>query len=186
MKIQYNVLFLVIILVSCTQPQVEKPVSPTSINMQTETENMHPSRIQDVTSPIPAQSAKMERWMKYEHALSLELLGTTDAICEWEVLGQDAGEVYVWAECQINYLTIGTATSVPAVLYLGKNGSIENVQIPGDGTRYEIDIRNMFPPELLERIFSMSVETEAMWSHLQLRHKTPEPPLSVLSGRILP
>lgn len=186
MKKQFNVLFLVIILVSCTQPQVEKPVSPASIYMQTETENIQPGTIQDATSPTPAHSAKMERWMEYERALSLELLGTTDAICEWEVLGQDAGEVYVWAECQINYLAIGTATSVPAVLYLGKNGSIENVQIPGDGTRYEIDIRNMFPPELLEPIFSMSADTEGMWSHLQLRHKTPEPPLIVLSGRILP
>jgi len=124
--------------------------------------------------------------MEYERALALELLGTTDAICEWEVLGQSVGEVYVWAECQINYLVIGTAISVPSVLYLGNDGSIESVQIPGDGTQYAVDIRNMFPHDLLEQIFSMAVDTEAMWSHLQVRHQNPEPPLIVLSGGILP
>jgi hypothetical protein len=124
--------------------------------------------------------------MEYERALASELLGTTDAICEWEILGQGEREVYVWAECQINNLAIGTAHSVPAVVFLQNDGVIERVQIPGDGVQYEKDIRSMFPPELLERILLMSVDTEAMWSHLQLRHKTPEPPLIVLSGGLLP
>jgi len=174
------------ILVSCTHTPVEKPVSTASIFTQNVTENNQPGTTKETSSPTSALTSKMERWMEYERALSLELLGTTESICEWVVLGQAAQEVYVWAECQINYLVIGTATSVPAVLYLGKDGRIERVQIPGDGTRYPVDIRNMFPPELLEQIFSMSVDTEAMWSHLQLRHKNPQPPLIVLSGEILP
>ncbi len=142
-------------------------------------------------SPVPLTSittttTKVERWMEYENALALEILQTSDAICEWNILGQEKQEVYVWAMCQITNLEIGSAASVPAVIHLGNNGSIEKVQIPGDGTQYGIDIRKMFPPELHDKIFEQSVGIDELWSHLELRQKNPEPPLIVLSGVSLP
>ena len=124
--------------------------------------------------------------MEYEHALALEILGTSDAICEWEILGQKNQEVYVWAVCQISDLNIGSAASLPAVIYLRINGNIEKVQVPGDGTQYGIEIRKMFPTELQDRIFKQSVNNAGMWSHIQLRQKHPEAPLIVLSGVPLP
>ena len=72
------------------------------------------------------------------------------------------------------------------MIYLGKDGSIEKVQIPGDGTQYGIDIRKMFPKELHDKIFEQSVGINEMWSHIELRQKNPEPPLIVLSGIPLP
>ena len=124
--------------------------------------------------------------MEYEHALAVAILGISEAICEWEVLGQKKEEVYVWAMCQLTDLAIGSAASVPAVIHLGKNRSIEKVQIPGDGTQYGTDIRKMFPSELHERIFEQSVDTDKMWTHIESRQKNPEPPLIVLSGISLP
>jgi len=166
--------------------QGKKPDETASILIKAGTENIRTSTSDETTSAAPIQTAILERWMEYEHALAMKLLGTTEAICEWEVLGQTARDVYVWAVCQINSLAIGTATSVPAVLSLENGGRIEGVQIPGDGTRYEIDIRQLFPPDLQEEILSTEVDTEAMWDHLQWRHKNPGPPLIVLSGGTLP
>ena len=88
--------------------------------------------------------------------------------------------------CQITNLEIGSAASVPAVIYLGNNGNIEKVQVPDDGTQYGIDIRKMFPKELHDKIFGQSVGIDEMWSHIELRQKNPEPPLIVLSGVPLP
>lgn len=172
-----TVLFIAFILASCAPAS---KVVPTETAFPTST-----------LTPVPLTSTtttttKVERWMEYENALALEILQTSDAICEWNILGQENQDVYVWAMCQITNLEIGSAASVPAVIHLGNNGSIEKVQIPGDGTQYGIDIRKMFPPELHDKIFEQSVGIDALWSHLELRQKNPEPPLNVLSGVSLP
>lgn len=88
--------------------------------------------------------------------------------------------------CQVADSIEGAAMSALAVLYLSENGIIENVTVPGDGSRYVIDIRNMFPSDLQEKILSHSINAEEMWSHLELRHKDPLPPLIVESGISLP
>ncbi len=76
--------------------------------------------------------------------------------------------------------------SAPAVIDLKEDDSIENVEVPGDGTQYGTDIRKMFPKAIQERIFSGSIDVSGMWSHLQLRHENPGPPLIVNSGVPLP
>ena len=168
---------VVFILVSCA-PAAK--VAPTETAVPTST--LTPVPLTSITTT----TTKVERWMEYENALALEILQTSDAICEWNILEQEKQEVYVWAMCQIINLEIGSAASVPAVIHLGNNGSIEKVQIPGDGTQYGIDIRKMFPPELHDKIFEQSVGIDELWSHLELRQKNPEPPLIVLSGVSLP
>ena len=191
-KMLIMVVLIAIILVSCASAPAhtsnEIPFSPTSIFTPTFTPVIKTLTLQVTLSvtPIPAQTAELEKWMKYERTLALEILGTSDAICEWEILGQSNQEVYVWAICQITNLEIGSAASVPAVIYLGNDGNIEKVQIPGNGTQYGIDIRKMFPSELQEQIIMQSVSIDGMWSHIQSRHKNPEPPLIVLSGVSLP
>ena len=186
------VVLVVIILVSCSpapaHTSTEVPFFPTNIFTPTLTPDIKTPTLQVTLSvtPIPAQTAELEKWMKYERALAVEILQTSDAICEWEILGQSNQEVYVWAICQITNLEIGSAASVPVVIYLGNDGSIEKVQIPGDGTQYGIDIRKIFPPELQEQIITQSVRIDEMWSHIQSRHKNPEPPLIVLSGVSFP
>ncbi len=76
--------------------------------------------------------------------------------------------------------------SAPAVIDLKEDDSIENVKVPGDGTQYAADIRKMFPKAIQERIFSHSIDVSGMWSHLQLRHEYPAPPLIANSGAPLP
>jgi hypothetical protein len=85
MKKQFTFLLLAYILVSCTLTPVEEPVSTAFIPIQTVTENFQPVTPQEASSPTPAKTAKRERWMEYERALAFELLGTTEAICEWEI-----------------------------------------------------------------------------------------------------
>ena len=183
MKIKNIVIVLLIafIMVSCA-PAAK--IVPTETAVPTSTLTPIPLTPTITITPIP--TTKLERWMEYEHALALEILWTSDAICEWKILGQKNQEVYIWAMCQITNLEIGSAASVPAVIHIGNNGSIEKVQIPGDGTQYGIDIRKMFPPELHDKIFEQSVGVDEMWSHLELRQKNPEPPLIVLAGVSLP
>jgi len=179
MKIKniFTVLLVAFILASCA-PAAK--VVPTETAFPTST--LTPVPLTSITTT----TTKVERWMEYENALALEILQTSDAICEWNILGQEKQEVYVWAMCQITNLEIDSAASVPAVIHLGNNGSIEKVQIPGDGTQYGIDIRKMFPPELHDKIFEQSVGIDELWSHLELRQKNPELPLIVLSGVSLP
>jgi hypothetical protein len=129
--------------------------------------------------------------MEYENALAAVFLPSPylarKGLCEWEILGQSKNEVYVWAMCQVSDSSEGAAMSAPAVIYLMKDGSIDKVKVPRDGSLYVGDIRKMFPKELQEKILSQSISTlDKMWSHIQLRHTNPEPPLIVGSGVSLP
>lgn len=178
-------ILMVIFLVSCepngeNAPTIMPTVTPTANPMSTA-----PSVPPKVT-PAPTATVQIERWMEYEQALALEILSTSKAICEWEILGQNKTEVYVWAMCQIANNAEGSAASVPAVIFLGNNNKIKKVQIPRDGTYYPIDIKKMFPQELQEFIFQGPADIDKMWSHIKSRQKNPEPPLIVLSGVTLP
>jgi len=139
-------------------------------------------------TPTTLPTTKVERWMEYENALALAFLPWSgNGLCEWEILGQSGHEVYVWAICQIADSPEGAAMSAPAVIYLTENNSIEKVKVPRDGSYYSVDIRQMFPRKLQEKILSNSINSlQEMWAHIQLRHKNPEPPLIVESGISLP
>jgi len=139
-------------------------------------------------TPTTVPTTKVERWMEYENALALAFLPWSgNGLCEWEILGQSGHEVYVWAICQIADSPEGAAMSAPAVIYLTENNSIEKVEVPRDGSQYSVDICQIFPQKLQEKLLSHSINSlQEMWAHIQLRHKNPEPPLIVGSGISLP
>jgi len=131
-----------------------------------------------------------DRWMLYEDALSARLLSIPMArdagYCEWEILGQEGQEVYLWAICQVAGDPDGSATSAPVVVTLADDGGIARVDMPRDGTLYGEDIRAMFPKELQNTIFDQDVDVAGMWAHIQSRHANPGLPLIHLGGSQMP
>jgi len=134
------------------------------------------------------------RWVNYETALSSAILGTDvyppgsdKGLCEWEIWGQAGREVYVWAECQVTSNDQGTAGSVPAVIYLSSDGNIQQVVIPGDGFDYGLDIQQLFPPHVQNRIFNNEFDAKEAMQHIAYRRSHPGiPPAIVESGIPLP
>lgn len=128
--------------------------------------------------------------MHYEDALASRLLSLPNVrgagYCEWEILGQEGQEVYLWAICQVAGEPDGSATSAPVVVTLSSDGMIAGVEMPGDGSLYGEDIRAMFPKKLHNTIFDQDLDVAGMWAHIQLRHANPEPPLIVLEKFPLP
>jgi len=158
--------------------------TPTTVITNEPTETKSPS-IKETKTPSPT-AIKLERWKEYENALTIRLLPGSEGLCEWEILGKNDKEVYVWAMCQVASSSDGAATSAPAVIELDSEGNIRSVKMPGDGSYYVPDIRKLFPEDLHEKILSHSIDIREMWNHIQLRHKTPEPPLIAVSGTRLP
>lgn len=142
------------------------------------------TQIQPTNTPSP-NPLETPRWVFYEKALADKILQFGgEGKCEWEIWGVSGQEVYVWAQCNQGL----TAGSMPAVIYLGENGRIENVVIPGHGTQYGIDIQTLFPAYLHERILSMEFSNRAKEAekHISTRTIDHSPPLIVLSGTPLP
>lgn len=179
-----SAIFLVgMTLVSCLPVSQTLP-TPTPTSTSTAFSTLTP--VPPTITPVPTSTEDPERWMIYEQALAREVLHGVNGICEWDIFGQRDQEVYVWALCQVTNDVSGTAGSVPAVIYLDSSGSIERVQIPGNGTQYGVDIRKLFPKELQELVFQGPMNNDQMWSHVKLRQKNPELPLIVISGVTLP
>lgn len=103
-------------------------------------------------TPIPTPTVTPQ-WMMYESALLKATVRKADGACEWTILGKTDTEVYVYTLCQLRG-PIGTAMSVPAVIYLGENGDILEVTIPRDGVFYPQDIKALFPIDIQRKIFS--------------------------------
>ena len=141
------------------------------------------------TPSIIPEPTKWARWMDYENALAAVFLPLPylpgKGLCEWQILGQSNLLVYVWAICQIANPG-GAAMSAPAVVHLGPDDTIQEIEIPGDGSNYPVDIRRLFPVELQEMIFTQAADIDKMWAHIQVRQDNPEPPLIALSGISLP
>ena len=139
----------------------------------------------DSPTPTPTDTP---RWMMYETALRKATVRKDDGVCEWTILGAMDKEVYVYALCKLRG-PIGTAMSVPAVIYLGENREIEKVMIPRDGVLYGQDIRALFPPDIQEKIFSHDfgeiVKTNDT-EHLQERLINGGAPLIVVLGTLMP
>lgn len=146
-----------------------------------------------LTKPFPTNMPSVTktpthplRWEAYQKALSKEIVNTEDGVYEWDILGMVGRKVYVWAVCQVRG-PIGTAGSVPAVVYLGQDGKIEKVTIPRDGDKYYWeDIETMFPPDVSARIHARDTHGFADMKHLEARQTAYGPPLIVLVGTPLP
>jgi len=141
----------------------------------------------------------MERWKEYEDALATALFppkyipqSPSEFLCEWEILGRADQEVYVWAVC-MSIFSAGVNTglpyggSIPAVIHIGIDGTVQSVEIPGGGTDYASDIRRMFPLDAQERIFGHLINFQELTDHLSWRRENPEElPLIVLSATPIP
>ena len=131
--------------------------------------------VTDIPTPLPTplptepiipmitpDSIQVERWKEYEDALArtlLSFLPPEEVICEWEILGRSEQEVYVWAWCTsiissgtspISGTEIFSSSSIPAVIHLRADGSVQSVEIPGAGSYYARDISRMFPLDVQE------------------------------------
>ena len=145
-------------------------------------------------SPLPTQPStliltpdaiQVERWQEYEVALAQNILPMFDylVLCEWDILGRSGLEVYVWATCRVP----GGDDSRPAVIHLGIDGSIQEVEVLKRSTFSNVD--ELFPKEIQEKfsIYMLGAAFDGrrkeMYEHLIYRETHPEmPPLVVLSS----
>jgi hypothetical protein len=143
--------------------------------------------------PLSTPLAGTPRWVLYERALAYIFLGPPGktvphlgwdhGLCEWEIWGQKENEVYVWAVCQANN-AIGTATSGPAVIRLGKEDEILEVEMPQEGWG---NLKELFPDNILSKIQKNEFPGDEAWARLQKRRKESSiPPLIVEQGVELP
>lgn len=147
-----------------------------------------PIRTQAAPTTIPTVPEVVPEWSQVEVALSRSILGTVDGKCEWEVWGWLKQKVYVWALCQAGPGPDSTAASVPAVVWVRQDQSIQNVEIPGDGTNYGVSIRRLFPPAVQDQVFAHSFDVEAAEKHLKARWDDPTlaPVIYLRAGDPLP
>ena len=152
---------------------------------------------QPIIPMITPDAIQVERWQEYQTALAVSVftprISRVDILCEWQILGQSEQELYVWAKCSgfhpsdLSYLYTGSA---PAVIYLGEDGTIQNVAVAGNGDfpdAYGITLRKLFPSDVLDKIFGHLIDYDSLSAHLELRRENPEePPLIVLSATPVP
>ncbi len=97
-----------------------------------------------------------------ESALASQLIDDPTSLCEWQVWGQVAQEMYLWVVCES---ARGSAISAPAVVRIeqdeGGDWYVREVEVPRDGTFYGPDVRVLFPPDVQERIFAHDFDAEA-------------------------
>ena len=195
---RYFCIVLITFLVACGRQTVVLPtetfistaISPTPLPTST----LIPATI--IPTPLPTEPVfpvitpdpiQVERWKEYEDALAKAFfksyLQPDQVVCEWVILGRTDQEVYVWAYCSGIYTAAPSAGSIPAVIHLEKDGSVQNAEIPGSGTAYGTDIRRMFPSDLQQRIFDHSISFQGIDDRMRWRRGRPEePPLIILNS----
>ncbi len=135
-------------------------------------------------APIPSPTdTPVPRWVEYQSALASAFYPKeTGVLCEWDLLGQQGREVYLWAIC----FREGSAGSAPAVVQLGTDDKVEKVTLPRDGAYYSQDVRMLFPPDVQQKVFALNF-SQIDDAHVRARLKDPSlPPLIVVSGTPLP
>jgi len=202
---RYVWIIIFVFLVACGQQPAALPTdlpTPTATSSPTPFPTLTPIPVTVTPSPLPTQPTipfitpdpiQVEKWKEYEDALGMQLLPPNSlrgkVLCEWEILGRSDKEVYVWAFCQsppYSKNLKASIASIPAVIYLQTDGTIQSVNIPGSGTAYASDIRKLFPADIQEKIFSHSIDTNRMEAHINWRREDPEPPLVILSATPTP
>lgn len=202
MKIQIPIILLAIHLAAC-KPSQAIPVDAQNTAMvavqtyialtQTAQPTGTPTFVTVTPSPIPTlpppplitpDAVQVERWKEYQSALAEKFIPVSFPIelvlCEWDILGQTEQELYVWAVC----VAPGYEAMRPAVIYLGGDGSIQKVEAPIYGSKWDSDIRMMFPEDVREKIYSedffqrsMELKKHIEWRQTHLG----EPPLIIVS-----
>jgi hypothetical protein len=196
--------FSLVFLVACGRQTVILPTETSVPNVVSSTPvptsilipvTITPFQLLITPSPLPTEpiiplltpdANQVERWNEYEEALAKAFFKSyfqpEEAVCEWVILGQADRVVYVWADCTGIYSAGPSAASIPAAIHIATDGSIESVEIPGDGTAYGPSVRRIFPPNVQEKIFSnQEIFSQAQVDRLRWRRAHPnEPPLIVL------
>jgi len=147
-----------------------------------------PSPSSTISVYMTPNADQVARWQEYEKALANKIVPSPipeNVLCEWVILGQSESEVYLWAFCQSSG-EIPTRASVPAVVYLGTDGAVQSVEIPGDGSLYPVDVHRLFPAKIQEIIFEHLVDVRKMEEHIGYRMENPEPPLLILDLTVMP
>jgi len=189
---------LLVLLAACGQQTIALPTetpiptvgSPTRVPTSTSipvTVTPSPMPTEPIIPIIAPDPVQVERWNEYEDALAIAFFKSyyqpEEVVCEWVILGQTDQEVYVWAHCASIYSAGPSQGSIPTVIRIGANGSVQNAEIPGSGTAYGPSIRRLFPPDLQEIIFDHSVLfSQEQMDRLRWRRGHPdEPPWIVFS-----
>lgn len=123
---------------------------------------------------IMPDAFQVRQWDAYEDAIATasfsSYLSPEEVVCEWIIMGQTAQEVYVWANCASVYSAGPSQSSLPTVIHIGVDGSIQNAERPtSGGADYASDIRRMFPPDVQEMIFSRSLFSQGYWEQMMDR-----------------
>ena len=177
--------------VALTQTAIPTTTSPAP----TPTLAATPTIYFDIPTPMPTEPVfpfitpdafQVQRWQEYEDALVRTILSyrlPEEVVCEWEILGQTTQEVYVYTYCADLYSVGPSQASIPALIHIGEDGSVQNVEIPGAGSSYGPDIKRLFPTSIQERIFGRSINFKEMGDRLRWRRGHPnDPPFIVLSS----
>ena len=138
-----------------------------------------PTPTQPIIPVITPDPVQVERWKEYENALAksvLPHLTSEEVLCEWDILGRSADEVYVWAVCR----GMNGGGSVPAVIHLEEDGSIQSVERI---INWSADILRLFPADVRGQFDRYpSGRAREMSEHVEWRRTHPgEPPLIILS-----
>ena len=104
-----------------------------------------------------------------EAVLGDAMVNDSAALCEWDVWGEAAQTLYLWAVCES---TGGAAMSAPAVVHLDVDGHVAGASLPGDGTRYGHDVRRLFPPGVQKRIFAHEYDADAAMERIAERRRS--------------
>jgi hypothetical protein len=196
--------------VSCTQtPDMSAQSTSTRLPIYTATQHITQTfvgTLSIIATPVPVQptyvkitpdEAQIANWKEYETALANEIMyyyisKGNEIICEWELIGQNEKEMYIWTICSTSAPLITDAsedyyptTSIPALIQLDDNGNVIEVKIPGN---YARDIRKLFPVDVQEIIFHhQRLDIKSLQEHLQTRRKDPDsPPLIVEAATNIP
>jgi hypothetical protein len=138
-----------------------------------------PTPTRPINPDITPDPVQLERWKEYENALAksvLPHLASEEVLCEWDILGRSADEVYVWAVCS----GMDGGGSVPAVIHLEEDGSIQSVERI---INWSADIVRLFPADVRGKFDRYpSGRAREMTEHIEQRRIHPgEPPLIILS-----
>lgn len=142
------------------------------------------------TDPITLAPSKTQtevvipRWVHYEISISNALLSPGNGICEWEIWGEAKNKVYIWAICRDGL----TVVSSPAVINLLDNNMISSVDVPGRGSDYADDVRELFPTNIQSRIFDNEISERVDYAlrNISMRLSDNSPPLIVILGTPIP
>ena len=185
-KLNLLILFILSLNLSACNPSVTTPTATLIPTLPTSTPTAtafiiipSPTPTQPIIPVITPDPIQVERWKEYENALAKSVLpdlASEEVLCEWDILGRSADEVYVWAVCS----GIAGGGSVPAVIHLEEDGSIQSVERI---INWSADILRLFPADVRGKFDRYpSGRAREMSEHVDWRRTHPEePPLIILS-----